>query len=148
MANLDSFWLKLMFDFSNTLSIFKVMLRNSNLTKFDMLTLSSSNMSAPILKTNEHLKKRTNHVFIFILLTPTQKSFFHTLSWTSKRNYFISGIYTKFMCPITFSYSHDCRKYGTKSNFSKNVYFLWTRLDGKVFWFFTRRTQNQSGSTR
>ena len=49
--------------FSNTLSMFKVMLCNSNLPKFDMLTLSSSNMTAPTLKTNEHLKRRTNHVF-------------------------------------------------------------------------------------
>ena len=28
-----------------------------------MLTLSSSNMTAPTLKTNKHLKKQTNHVF-------------------------------------------------------------------------------------
>ena len=35
-----------------------------------------------------------------------------------------------------------------KSNFSRNLNFLWTQLDGIVFWLFTRTTQNQSGSTR
>ena len=48
-----------------TLLIFKVMLRNSNLTMLDMLTLSNSNMTAPTLKTNEHLKK-TNKTCFFL----------------------------------------------------------------------------------
>ena len=70
MAHLASFDSKLCFFSSNTLSIVKVMPKNLNLTMFDMLTLSCSNMTAPTLKTNEHLKKQTNHVFILILLTP------------------------------------------------------------------------------
>ena len=60
---------------------------------------------------------------------------FTLLFWTSKRNYFMSGIYTKFMCSITFSYSHDCKKCGKKSIFSKKINFLWTQLDGRIFGF-------------
>ena len=133
---LASFWLKMLFIFLNTPSIFKVNRWNRNLTKLDMLTSSSSNMMDQTLLMNEHLKKKkTSMFFIFILLTPNVKSFFHTLSWTSKRNYFISGIYTKFMCPITFFYSHYCQKIGKKLNFSKNLKFLWTQLEGRVFGF-------------
>ena len=65
MALLACFWLKILFVFSNARSIFKVMLRNMNLTKLDMLTLLSSNMTAPTLKTNEHLKKLTTHYLHF-----------------------------------------------------------------------------------
>ena len=130
------FYSKFCLFFSHTLSIFKVMLRNLNLTKCDMLTLLRSNMTAPTLKTNEHLKKQRKHGFVLIFLTPTEKSFFHTLSWSSKRNYFISGIYIKFMCSITFSYSHDCQKSGKKSTVTKEFKFLWTQLDGRFFWFF------------
>ena len=111
MAHLASFWLEMMFVFSNTLSTFKVKPRSSNLTKFDMLTLSSSNMIAPTLKINEHFKKRTNHVFLSSFCQIQLKSYFFTL-------YFISGIYKKIMYSITFSYSHDCQKV------AKNPFFL------------------------
>ena len=80
MAHLASFLLKIMFVFSNTLSIVKVMHRNSNLTQFDMLTLSSSNMTASTLKTIEHLKKRTNNVFYLHFANSNLKVIFLTLS--------------------------------------------------------------------
>ena len=38
----------------------------------------------------------------------------HKIETLSKRSYFISGIYTKFICSITFSYNHDCQKSGKK----------------------------------
>ena len=79
MALLASFWLKILFVFSNTLSIFKVMLRNQNLTKFDMLTSLSSNMKAQTLLMNEHLKKQTNHVFCLHFAYYNLKVIFFTL---------------------------------------------------------------------
>ena len=39
------------------------MLYNWNSTKLDILTSSSSNVTTPTLKTNEHLKKQTNTCF-------------------------------------------------------------------------------------
>ena len=36
----------------------------------------------------------------------------------------MSGIDTKFMCSMTFSYSHDCRKCGKRSIFSKILTFF------------------------
>ena len=63
MALLASFLLKIWFVFSNTLSIFKVMFRNRNLTKFDMLTSSSSNRTAQTLLNNEYLKKEKKLCF-------------------------------------------------------------------------------------
>ena len=63
---------------------------------------------------------KNNQFFILILLTPTIKSFSHTLSWTSKRNYFISGIYTIFIRWITFFlYILYCHKSGRKLIFQK-----------------------------
>ena len=76
MALSTSFLLKIVFVFSNTLSISKVMLIKSNLTKFDMLTLSILNMTAPTLKTFEHLKKRTNRFFCLHFANYNQKVFF------------------------------------------------------------------------
>ena len=73
-------------------------------------------------------EKRTNHVFVFILLS-------HTLYWTSERNYFIYGIYTNFLFSISFSHIHDCQKSGKKSIFSKSFNFLWTQLDGEFSGF-------------
>ena len=74
MAHLASFWLKIMFVFSNTLSIVKVMPRNSNLTQFDMLTLSSSNMTAPTLKTTFEKTNKPCFLSSFCLLQ-LKKSF-------------------------------------------------------------------------
>ena len=71
MSFLALFWWKIMFVFSNACSILELMLCNQNLTKLDILTLLSSNCRAWALKLSEHLKKRTSHVFIFILPTPT-----------------------------------------------------------------------------
>ena len=80
MAHLASFLLKIMFVFSNTPSIVKVMPRNSNLTKFDMLTLSSSNMTAPTLKTNKHLKKTNKPCFYLHFANSNLKVIFFTLA--------------------------------------------------------------------
>ena len=44
------------------------MLFNQNFTKLDILASSSSNMTTPTLKTNEHLKNKQTHVFFFILM--------------------------------------------------------------------------------
>ena len=40
------------------------------------------------------------------------------------------------MCSITFSYGHDFKKNGKKSDFSKKINFLLTQLDGIVLLVF------------
>ena len=87
--------------------------------------------------------KQTLSVFIFILLTPTLKSFFHTLSWTSKRNYFISAIHTKFIFWITFFYIFDTVINVAKNWFSKKLNFLGNQLDAIVFCFFQSHNPKQ-----
>ena len=87
------FWL--FFDGTFCLFFSRSCAENWNLTKFDILTSSNSNMTGQIHLMNDHLKKHFFFfLFSFILLTPTLKSIGHTFSLTSKRNYFISGIYT------------------------------------------------------
>ena len=65
-------------------------------------------------------KTKKHMFFIFILLKVTFSHFFYDI----KKNYLISWIYTKFMCSITFSYSHDFKKSGKKSVVSKKKYFI------------------------
>ena len=111
-----SFRLEILLVFSNSPSIFKVMLRNSNLTKFD-INFTKFKYDRTNLQNKWAFEKTNKPCFIFILLHP-ENNFFYTLSWTSNKFFFISGIYTKLMCLITFSYSHDCHKSGKKYNFS------------------------------
>jgi hypothetical protein len=47
----------------------------------------------------------------------------------------MSGIYTKFMCSITFSYSHDCQKCGKKSISLKILAFYEPDLTVEFFGF-------------
>ena len=58
--------IKYFFCFWNAWTIF--MFCNSNLTKLEILTLLSSDCRAWALKLSKYLKKRTHHVFVFILL--------------------------------------------------------------------------------
>ena len=90
----------------------------------------------------------TKYVFVFILPISTLTSFFCTFSQTSKRNYFISKMYTQFMCKKIYIYIHDCHKSGKKSFFSKTHNFLWKQFDAIFFVFFTYTTQNKSGTTK
>ena len=68
--------------FSNALSIFELMLCNRNLTKFDILTLLSSDCRAWAQKLSKHLKRQQKMFFVFILPSPTSTSFFGTLNLT------------------------------------------------------------------
>ena len=45
------------------------------------------------------------------------------------------GIYTKFMCSITFSYSHDCQKVAKNPIFVKNLTFYELNLKVEFFGF-------------
>ena len=108
----------------NTRSIFKVLLFDLNLTKLDILASSISNMTTPTLKTTEHLKKNNKHTFF--LSTFCLKSYFHTFSLTCKKK-FITGIYTKFMCSITFVIRRWLSKKWQKIRFNLlNQYFFGT----------------------
>ena len=57
------FLLNILFIFSNTLLIFKVIRWNRNLTKLDVLTSLSSNITAQTFLRNEHLKKKKKTMF-------------------------------------------------------------------------------------
>ena len=120
------------------------MLRNSNLTKFEMLTLLSSNMTAPTLKTNEHLKKTNKPCFHLHFPNSNLKVFFSHFILNIKKNSFIFGFYTKFMCSITFPYSHDCHKSGKKSKFSKNLNFYEPNLMVEFFCFSSARPKTKA----
>ena len=61
----------MLFGFSNARSILELMLCNSHLTKLDILTLLSSDCRAWATKLSKHLKKWTNHVFVFTLPVST-----------------------------------------------------------------------------
>ena len=80
MSFLALFWWKILFVFSNARPVLELMLCNQNWTKLDKLILLSSNCRAWALKLCEHLKKRTNHVFVFILPIQTLGSFSRTFS--------------------------------------------------------------------
>ena len=82
--------------------------------------------------------EKTNEQCFYLHLTNSNcKAFFHTLSWTSKRNYFISEIYTKFMFYVYISY---CHKNGQKLICFKKFNFLWNQLDAIVFLHFPSHT--------
>ena len=62
--------------FSNAHTILELMVWNFNLIKLDLLTLLSSDCRAWPQKLSKHLKKQTNHVFVFILPFSTLPLFF------------------------------------------------------------------------
>ena len=68
--------------FSNARSILELILCNQNLTKFDILTLWSSDCRAWALKLSAHLKKQQKNVFVFMLPIPTLLQFFCTFYLT------------------------------------------------------------------
>ena len=88
-----------------------------------------------VLLMNKHLKQQQKNIsFIFNLLTPPLKYFFHTLS-TSKRNYFISGINKNLMCRITFFYMSMTVIKVTKNHILlKSLTFYETNL--RLYFFF------------
>jgi hypothetical protein len=47
----------------------------------------------------------------------------------------MSGIYTKFVCSITFSYSNDCQKSGKNPIFQKKINFYQPNLTVEFFGF-------------
>ena len=63
------------------------------------------------------LKQITNNVFIFILPFHLKVTFLSFL-YNTMKSYFISGIYTKFMCWITF-FIYPWHKSGQKPYFSE-----------------------------
>ena len=92
------FWWKIMFFFSNSCLIFMLMLCNLNLTKLDIITLLSSDCRAWAPKLSEHLKKRTNHVLVFICQFKIIFFFLHFLLTF----FFISYIFTKLILRLLF----------------------------------------------
>ena len=77
------------------------MLCNKNLTKFDILTLVSSDCRAQALKLSEHLKN-DNKCFCFYFANSYFRVIFLHFLFYFKKNYFVSLIFTKFMWWIPF----------------------------------------------
>ena len=71
-------------------------------------------MRALALLMNEHLKKRTFHVFIFILPTSTLGLRFAHFLFTHKEINYISGTPAQFLLGIINLFSRGCKKNGKK----------------------------------
>ena len=136
MALLAIFLLKILLVFSNTPSIFKVMLRNSNLTKLDMLILSSSyDHTNPqnkwaFEKTNKpcfylHSANFNIKVIFLHFILNIKKKLFHI--WNLHKIYVFNNIFIK---------SWLSQKWQQIQFFFKKKNFLSTQLDGKVFLVF------------
>ena len=121
----------MLFIFLNTLSIFKVMRQNRNLLKFDMLTLSSSNMTDQNLF-NERAFEQIN----------TQCFYLHFANSNCKVNFshFILNIKKKLFHIWNLHKIHllNCQKSSQKSFFLKSLTYYETNLTLKCF--FTRST--------
>ena len=103
---------------------------NRNLTKLDMLTSSSSNMTDQTLLLNEHLKKYpTKCLYLHFANSNCIVIFSHFILNITK-NCFISGIYTKFICLIFFLYILNCHKSG------KNIYSFLVLLSMEPTWHY------------
>ena len=64
-------WFVRFFKCSFVLRVGAVIFELDKVSMSNWIKFESLGMTSPTLKTNEHLKIQTNHVFIFILLTPT-----------------------------------------------------------------------------
>ena len=132
-----SFWLKILFVFSNTPSIFKVMLRNSNLTKLDMLTLSSSNITAPILKTKEHLKKTNKPCFYLHFANSNLKvNFSHFILNIKKKLFHIWNLHKIYVFNNIFRKSWLSQKWKKNPIFLKKINFYQPNLTVEFFLVF------------
>ena len=118
--------------FSNAHSFWGFVRSYLNLMKLACQTLLSSNLTTPTLKTIEHLKKRTNTCFIFILLKVTFSHFFHDIK---KKLFHILNLHKIYVFNNIFKWSWLSKKW-PKSDFSKLFAFLWTQLDSIVFLVF------------
>ena len=79
---------RVLFIFSNTRWIFKVMRWNRNLTKFDMLTSSSSNITEQTLLMNEHLTKINTQCFYLHFANSNCKVIFSHIILNIKKKIF------------------------------------------------------------
>ena len=92
--------------FSNACSIKEVMLCNQNLTKLDVLTLLSSNMSAPTLLLSEYLKNGPKKSFcLYFANSHFLFNFKKILNILNPHK--IYGITKVFLLLL---YIHDCQK--------------------------------------
>ena len=124
-----SFWLKMMFIFSNTSSIFKVMRQNRHLTKFDMLTSSSSNMTDQTLLMNEHLKKINTQYFYFHFANFNCKVIVsHFILEHQQQNNLIWNLQKIYLLNNFILYILNLHKSGQKLIFLKSLPFYETNL--------------------
>ena len=110
------------------------MLCNWNLTKLYILTLLSSDYRAWALKLSKHLKKRTFHVFIFILPTLTLGTILAHFLLKLKEIYCIYKILAQFQLGIIILFIHSGVNNVHKQGSSNKLTFCGKQLDGDFCW--------------
>ena len=130
--------------FSNARSIWELMLCNCNLTKFDIITLWSSDCRAWALKLRDHLK---NNKICFCL-------HFANSNFIRPLLHFLLN-FLKIMSRLQsinqynfFLNINGCHKSGKESNLKKRLPPLETNWTLLFFSFFTRTTPSQSRTTK
>ena len=93
---------EIMFVFSKTRSVFELLRSYSNLAKVDTIPSWSSSMGVQPLLLMETLKKRTDHVFVLILVNSTLEPNCTDFILPSGKNY----ILREFLIEIGFSFTH------------------------------------------
>ena len=124
--------------------LLELMLCNRNVTRFDILTLLSSDCRAWALKLSEHLNKQiflnlhfANTIFIVV--------FFCTFFLTYY--FFICSIFTKYIWWIPFKKISKTVIKLVKNQIFKKLTFPGNQLSALVFLFFFTRTSQDKSST-
>ena len=123
-----------MFVFSNAPSIRMVDLWYSNLTMLYIVPTQSSNITALAFLLEEHLKKRTFHVFIFILPTLTLGTILAHFLFKIKEIDCIYKILAQFQLGIIILLIHSGVNNVHKQGFSNKLTFCGKQLDGDFCW--------------
>ena len=129
IALLASFLLKMLFLFLNTPSIFKVMRWNRKLTKCDMLTLLSSNMTDQTLLMSEHLKKINAQCFYLHFANSNCKVIFsHFILNIKKKLFHIWNLHKIYLLNQFFFISYTVIKVAQIRFFLKKITIYETNL--------------------
>ena len=107
-----------------------------NLTLLYIVPTQSSNITAQAFLLEEHLKKRTFHVFVFILPTLTLGTILAHFRFTLKEIYCIYKMLSQFQIGIIFLLIHSCVNNVHKQGFSNKLTFCGKQLDGDCCWVF------------
>ena len=126
-----------MFVFSKTRSVLELLRSYSNLAKVDTLSSSSSNVGVPVLSLRESLKKSTQHVFIFILVSSTlEPNCTHFILPLGQKGC-TYGILGEFWIGIVlFVYPWPYIKYANIYDTPKCFLFVVTNLKANFFGFY------------